>query len=199
MNTFKIPVVSIGDGGCAFEECVRVETIQPPNTRALTIETVSVVGQFTRMGDEYLFRGHIRGAFSGACSRCLTPTQAPIEVEVTWVFAEGPDAVFEEIGRGMEMDEETILEETDDLDTRRAFQGPTINLATYVWEEIVFATPSRYLCSETCRGLCQNCGVNLNEEQCNCAAPRREEPIGNRGLAGLAKLFPDLASDTIKE
>ncbi len=199
MNTFEIPVVSIGDGGCAFEECARVETIQPPNTRALTIDTVSVVGQFTRMGDEYLFRGRIRGAFSGACCRCLTPTQAPVEIEVAWAFAEGPAAVFEEIGHGMEMDENTVLEEADALDTRRSFQGPTINLAPYVWEEVVFAAPSRYLCNETCRGLCPSCGANLNEEQCTCATQRREEPIGNRGLADLAKLFPDLASDTIKE
>ena len=24
------------------------------------------------------------------------------------------------------------------------------------------------LCSEDCKGLCQNCGANLNEQVCNC-------------------------------
>ena len=28
--------------------------------------------------------------------------------------------------------------------------------------------PYRYLCSEDCRGLCENCGADLNEGECSC-------------------------------
>ena len=30
---------------------------------------------------------------------------------------------------------------------------------------------TRPLCDENCRGLCSGCGVNLNDEDCVCAAP----------------------------
>lgn len=35
--------------------------------------------------------------------------------------------------------------------------------------EIVLAMPSKHLCSEDCKGLCQNCGKNLNDGPCGCA------------------------------
>lgn len=199
MNTLKISTRSIGEEGHVFEESAAVASIQPPDTQPPAIKTVSINGQFTRMGDEFLFRGRITGEFMDACSRCLTPTRAPMTVEVDWVFVEGPTAVFEEVGHLMEMDETTALDAPSPEESRRAFQGGEINLAPYVWEEIVFAAPSRYLCDESCRGLCPQCGENLNEFACECAARRREEQIGNRGLAGLAQLFPELAPERSKE
>lgn len=199
MNTLKVPVVSIGEEGLAFEESATVASIQPSGARSLTIETVIVAGRFERMGDEYLFRGRISGVFSEACCRCLSPTDAPVDVDVAWVFAEGPATVFEEIGHVMEMNEDTAPCAPASEDSHRAFQGAEINLGPFVWEEMVLAAPSRYLCKTECRGLCPRCGANLNEDECNCAASRREEPIGNRGLAGLAQMFPELAPDRSKE
>ena len=37
-----------------------------------------------------------------------------------------------------------------------------------VEEEIMLEMPSRTLCKEDCRGLCQKCGKNLNEGDCDC-------------------------------
>lgn len=54
----------------------------------------------------------------------------------------------------------------------------TINLATYdkdeidltgnLREEIILAYPTKLLCRDDCRGLCQACGQNLNQGKCNC-------------------------------
>ncbi|MPN53394.1 hypothetical protein SDC9_201058 [bioreactor metagenome] len=34
--------------------------------------------------------------------------------------------------------------------------------------EMLVELPMNLLCSEDCRGLCPNCGVNLNQKTCNC-------------------------------
>lgn len=199
MNTLRISVTSIREEGCVFEERVRVSSIQPPDTKALPVETALVRGRFERLGDEFLFRGRISGVYEGACVRCLETAQSPFEVEVAWVFAEGPASVFEEIGHALEMTAGDTRDASSSEDARRSFQGYEINLAPYVWEEVVFAQPSRFLCRDECRGLCPRCGANQNEGACHCAARHDPEQTGNRGLAALAELFPELAPQKTKE
>jgi uncharacterized protein len=41
---------------------------------------------------------------------------------------------------------------------------------------ILLSVPIKLLCSENCKGLCTNCGENLNTSECNC----KEEFIDSR-------------------
>jgi uncharacterized protein len=198
VNTLRISVTCIGDEGYAFEEHVHVSSVQPPGTKALPVENVLVSGRFVRLGEEFLFRGHVSGVYEAACVRCLKPSRSPFDAEVVWVFAEGPAEVYEEIGHAMDMEEGDALED-DPKDARHSFQGHEIDLSPYVWEEVVFAQPFRFLCRETCKGLCPRCGANRNENNCQCAENDKEETVGNRGLAVLAELFPELAPEKTKE
>ena len=45
------------------------------------------------------------------------------------------------------------------------------NLDELVTEDILLGLPTRHLCKEDCKGVCQYCGKNLNEDSCNCSAP----------------------------
>lgn len=38
-------------------------------------------------------------------------------------------------------------------------------------EDVLLSLPTKVLCKEDCKGLCPQCGVNLNEETCTCKAP----------------------------
>ncbi len=44
--------------------------------------------------------------------------------------------------------------------------------------------PSRFLCSEDCKGICQGCGANLNREPCTCT----EKEVDPR-LSALKNFF----------
>lgn len=44
-------------------------------------------------------------------------------------------------------------------------------------EDLLIEMPMNPLCSEACRGLCSQCGVNLNEESCDCVAEAIEDDI----------------------
>lgn len=37
-----------------------------------------------------------------------------------------------------------------------------------VTEDIWLAIPARFLCKDDCKGLCSQCGADLNETECNC-------------------------------
>ena len=43
-----------------------------------------------------------------------------------------------------------------------------IPFSDLVRESLILAEPLKSVCSETCRGLCPHCGINLNTAQCGC-------------------------------
>ena len=65
-------------------------------------------------------------------------------------------------------------------------QDYKLDLYELVFTEIVLAMPSKHLCSPDCKGLCQNCGKNLNDGPCGCAANN-----GDPRLAKLSEFFND--------
>ncbi|MBU4201056.1 MAG: DUF177 domain-containing protein [Verrucomicrobia bacterium] len=44
----------------------------------------------------------------------------------------------------------------------------SIDLTDDIREDILLALPMKVVCSDTCRGLCPGCGVNLNKKPCAC-------------------------------
>lgn len=59
------------------------------------------------------------------------------------------------------------LENKDD-DSYIQVQDYKLDLDELMRADILLELPSKYLCSEDCKGLCPVCGKNLNDETCNC-------------------------------
>src|SRR5207244_13446979 len=74
---------------------------------------------------------------------------------------------------------------TEDLDLF-PWDGDKIDLEPLFREQFVLAIPYAPLCREDCKGLCPQCGIDLNTGTCTC-----EKPVDPRlaGLKGL-KLAP---------
>lgn len=90
----------------------------------------------------------------GTCSRCLQPFECKLEVPVLErefiIDLSDPDIVeYEDVYRV-------------NLHTNR------IELDDVVREEILLHFPPIPVCSSSCKGLCDKCGTNLNERDCNC-------------------------------
>jgi uncharacterized protein len=60
---------------------------------------------------------------------------------------------------------------------------PVLNLAALLWEEFSLALPVKPLCRPDCKGLCPECGKNLNEGACGCSPD-----TGDPRLAALRQL-----------
>lgn len=53
--------------------------------------------------------------------------------------------------------------------SRQVFDwSESVDLTEEMREAILCAFPSHPVCSAVCKGLCANCGANLNKEKCDC-------------------------------
>lgn len=46
-----------------------------------------------------------------------------------------------------------------------------LNLDELIEEDVNLELPTKFLCSEECKGVCVMCGKNLNKDQCDCKKP----------------------------
>ena len=195
MATLRIPITSVPESGVAisvdFEPC----DVQPANTEAIPLVKGSLEGMLSEVGGEYLFTGQVEGAYVHACDRCLEDARADVVTPVTWFFALGPEEA-PVLWTGDD-DDEASPEEADDV--QRPINNGVIDLAPVVWEELVVAAPSKYICSEDCKGLCSRCGTNLNEGTCGCGPKEVEVKSGHQGFAKLAELYPELMNKPTEE
>lgn len=59
-----------------------------------------------------------------------------------------------------------------------------LDLTPDVREDILLALPQRTVCAEACRGLCPQCGQNLNTATCDCETGPRKPSVWD-ALDGL--------------
>ena len=66
---------------------------------------------------------------------------------------------------------------------------PEADISQNLLDELMLALPFRPLCSEDCKGICPDCGANLNETTCGC----KVEKIDPRwsALSGLKEQFSE--------
>ena len=110
----------------------------------------------TRLQATVYVRGNLKATIRQECSRCLEPATITV----------GGDFVYTLVPEKAEFQEEIELT-AEELETGY-YRGDFIDLAPLVCEQIVSQVPIKVLCSETCKGLCPHCGMNLNTGSCNC-------------------------------
>ncbi len=203
MDRWYVRLSDVPDAGKRVDLVLQEEEIRPKGTAAFHVESIHVSGLMEAAGTEFLFRGQVQGVYERPCDRCLESVQHVFSSDVTWLFdAQGhtiPDAtektetVEEEMDIPAEAPGSKQMRKLDSLPEEDVFQEGMANLKPLIWEEIVLGYPSKVVCSESCAGLCPVCGKNLNQGACSCDKEKRTtEKTVNRGLAGLADLFPDL-------
>lgn len=106
------------------------------------------------LGSRIHLRGQVEGEVDSHCHRCLEsyrrPVAATFEVTLQRTAAEiEPDS-----------DVEFVPDSAVEYD-----------LAPRVREAVLLEEPLQLICAPDCRGLCPQCGANLNRDACVCALP----------------------------
>jgi uncharacterized protein len=114
--------------------------------------------------DAFTVTGRATTRLELTCSRCVEPFDIPIEASFELRYV--PQS--ENTGDG----EHEIGE--DDLVTAYYRDG-MLDIIELLREQFQLALPMKPLCSDACRGLCAQCGVNLNRTECGCA-PAWDDP-----------------------
>lgn len=108
---------------------------------------VKVEGIVSLAGDILHFDGHIKCNVLLHCARC------------TEKFTYAVDAIVnEEFSRDSENEDDNII----------FIEGDKLDITDIIERNILLTLPMKPLCSESCKGLCQSCGANLNINTCNC-------------------------------
>jgi uncharacterized protein len=117
-----------------------------------------VDGRAIRAGQDIRLRGEIKAGISAPCDRCLTEVTIPVEIPFDLFYAPA------EPGDGQTGERELFERDLDFA----LYENDQIDLDELVLEQLELSLPGRVLCREECRGLCPQCGADLNVEQCEC-------------------------------
>lgn len=117
--------------------------------------------------------GQVAARLQMTCSRCLISFEQEITAEIAEAFTNKPEAMSE-----------------DDEYEVTFFSGDEIDIAPALLRSLLLEMPMRPLCRPDCRGLCPNCGADLNQQPCSC----KHEDIDIR-LSKLQALFKTMNND----
>lgn len=146
----KVDISSIREargGSVAFQGDHQID-LTGVNLDVELVQPVSVRGSVSNTGDGFLVQGEVSYTYRTNCNRCLESVSGSGKVEITEQFASYTPT---------EADESSYY-----------FQGDLIDLSDCLREQVLLSLPMKFTCKEDCRGLCPQCGQNLNHQNCNC-------------------------------
>ena len=101
--------------------------------------------------------GELHTRLEMTCARCLEPVNEDV--------ARDFDLFYRPLASMTKEEEERL--KLDDTEIA-FFEGEGLFLADVLAEQVLLALPMKAICRSDCRGLCPQCGVNLNNEECRC-------------------------------
>jgi uncharacterized protein len=107
---------------------------------------------------EIVVIGRLTGTLAAQCRRCLDPMRVPVDRPVTLVWAPSDELEPEELG------------EVRPLPPRTS----SLELGDAIREELILGTDRFVVCDPDCQGLCPQCGVNRNQETCQCTLEEQD-------------------------
>ena len=169
INHFDIP-----------DDGIQIDCEVAPSVLPLSPEDGEIVdplhcsGHLSRSGEQVVyFQGTLSGRVVRECVRCLGRYEDIVFLPCEAVFRKsgnlgGLNQTQEKLlrARGVDFDEDETAETE-----AYPIVGNVVDLLPMIREQLILATPMQCLCQEECQGLCQTCGINLNEGVCKCYRP----------------------------
>jgi uncharacterized protein len=148
----KIPISHLQDGHHSIE--LSAEPVDfgldefEPYTHSIALRI-----ELERRGGTFYLHYFVSTAGTFTCDRCLEPFVLELKADFQTVY-------YSSDSQGVDLDEETHLLAQDAID---------IDITEDIRETVLLAVPLKLLCRPDCKGLCPQCGANLNYETCSCS------------------------------
>jgi len=104
-------------------------------------------------------RGRLSASLELQCARCLEPVPQQVKRDF--------ELLYRPLGTDAGRDELSVTDAEAEIGY---YQGEGLLLEDVLREQVLLALPLKVTCKEDCKGLCPQCGKNLNQEQCSCSA-----------------------------
>lgn len=152
MEQITIPMASIRRGIDQYTFNVPTEALNPDPER-IRMESLQATVNVSPAGEDFLLTLSIlmQGVFK--CDRCSEWFDDRKYGKLTTLFTPDPSKI--EAADGGEI---------------RLFNvhATEINITQEIMDGLVLNIPEKLLCRKDCRGICIQCGTNLNESTCSC-------------------------------
>lgn len=129
---------------------------------------VQVVGSFDSIVDGLILSARISAPVHAECTRCLKPIQRNWDVNVTAFFPYEDKTAARGGKNGTKASEEEVdivAGEDESEDTYPLLEGGSwADLEALLRDTLVEELPLQPLCKPDCKGLCSQCGIDLNEQ-----------------------------------
>jgi uncharacterized protein len=139
------------------------------------VAPVEVTATAELLEGQIRIEGQLETKIEMVCARCLEPVVEDVNRSFDLLYAPLP--------KGAKPKEDRLKDDDTEIGF---FEGDGLFLADMLREQVLLALPLKVICQSDCRGLCPNCGANLNHEECRC-----ETHATDPRLAPLARLKQD--------
>ena len=160
MLSLKLAKIRTGRDGIdkvRFEQVYAPETVAADSDGFTVATPVDLAFDVTKDKAQFSLAGRVRTTLELPCSRCLEP------------FRRAVDAAFDlrYLPRSVNTGDDEREVQEDDLSTA-FYENETIDLGQLMREQLYLSLPMKPLCGGDCKGLCPECGTNLNRGACGC-------------------------------
>ena len=131
-------------------------------------------------GTHVVLHSRVTSAMEVTCGRCLEPFVVPVSADVETRFvppAEFAKVTAETAAKAGLLTAGAVADDEDE-EVEHDAEGHVVGLAEYrdeaidlgevIREQLYLALLMKFLCQESCKGLCAVCGANRNRETCQC-------------------------------
>ena len=160
-HAMKLSLLSIPAGGQNFEHRYAPDELDV-SAHAFTLsESAHISGRIKPSGKDFHVTGELKAAVAITCDRCLRDLFIPVHETFKLVYVPADEA------RSSHGEREVNAQELDFV----YLEGDELDVDQLIRDQLELALPTRILCRDNCRGLCAQCGADLNDTTCQCAAP----------------------------
>jgi uncharacterized protein len=153
----RIELENLEGGKSEFAHVYNPDELNPVDERVKLIAPARVHGKIRLAGNEVFLNGHVDTRAQVECDRCLQPDEIPVSADFELEYISGS-----------EYETSAAVELTEAEMSVSVFDGKAIDVDEIVKEQILLAVPTRMLCREYCKGICPQCGTDLNADKCEC-------------------------------
>jgi uncharacterized protein len=170
---FDVPATLVGDWlrGLPMREALGAPDPDPAAGSGAADLDLHADG--THVSASGTFHGHL----VVACSRCIGPVRLDLDENLRVTFMPSSELPTDDEAAG----EDGAEVSEEDVDTF-AFDGERVDVEPVLREQFVLAIPFAPLCREDCKGLCPQCGIDLNTGTCACEKPTDPRLAALKGL-----------------
>jgi uncharacterized protein len=113
---------------------------------------------FSRLAGRVMVSGSISVTIVLECDRCLEEFGFPEKIDFQLVVEQEEDPAQALADHEIDRNEMDVI----------FLAEPVIDIDDILYQQVVLALPQKSLCRSDCRGVCGNCGADLNREECRC-------------------------------